>query len=178
MKIVRKFLLSNCASRDGQNLVKQSALVFLGCGDKSLSQSVTATWVDSKLIEGLPKLYFHEPSVNVETNAHAHREQDTISHELGMSLRDVRQYFYDFLSYGVEPMRAFKKARTLCLMVVVENYSYSEKNWEKIYKALQQQKVQGELRCANFREFYRKAKWFMRMGLSAGILMSETQWSR
>jgi len=177
MKIIEQFFLSICAWRDGKQLVKRSALEFFGC-KKNISIKENTVWVELNLVNGLSKLNFPQRGNSEESPDEKQERLDDISRELQYNLRDVPKYFYEFHSYGVEPMKALLKARTLCLMMVIESYWRADENLERIYKALQLQKVQGELRCKSIKEFYFKARWFMRMGLFTGILMSETRWSR
>lgn len=104
--------------------------------------------------------------------------RDKLDWEFRNCFGDMKRYYYDFKSYEMSKTQAFNKALTVCLLRIIKKYWDDGYHPEHIYRTLIRQKRQGEINCKSGSEFYDHIKWYLRIGISNGVLMSEARWSR
>lgn len=184
MKLLREFGFSSVMhdTINGRYCIKTSSLDFLSSQStkKVVKESYCKNrfmWIDAVNAD-VPGFDFFQGIIFNKYRADELTSQNRlceIEYELTHSLMDISQYYHDLVTYNVEPEKALKKAETLCLLRVIEAVWDSE-NLRLLYQAVQRQKVRGEIKCDNAREFYYQVKWFVRMGIFQGVLMSESRW--
>jgi hypothetical protein len=90
--------------------------------------------------------------------------------DIEYALREEKKYRHEFIDYYSDINTVKRKARTLAIILNVSKGEKTEEYFRAVFKILFDWKPACELPLDNFKSFYKKYQFYLRIGIVQGLL--------